>query len=217
MKTYLITGNDTGVGKTKVTSTFLKNFLNKGLSKIQVIKPIQTGVDSPLEGDIQWVLSETRNPTEVEGHTCFSFKKALAPHTAAQLEGKAEVTLQDVVQAVHALPKADIRIIEGAGGIASPFNSKGEDFLDMAKALKVDGLIIVIENRVGALGQAQMANHYIKNSGLNGYFWLNEVRMQHPEVLESNYSFIKNMETPLLAKQDFEADVPEYFNFECVS
>ena len=216
MKTYLITGNDTGIGKTKVTATFLKNFISKGFSNIQVIKPVESGVSSPIEGDVESILFELGNPTEVTGHTFFTFKKPLSPHTAAEAEGK-QVKIADITAAINELPEADIRIIEGAGGIATPINFGGEEWLDLAKELQVDGLIIVIENRLASINQARIMERYVKDCGLNCYFWLNEVRMQHSEVLESNYDFIKTMNTPILAKQDFEADEPVYSDVDFVS
>ncbi|ATW01819.1 dethiobiotin synthase [Candidatus Legionella polyplacis] len=103
-----ITGTDTNVGKTIVSSWIC---LHTGFS---YIKPIQTGYKHK-NTDAFTVKSLSNVFTYKENYI---FKKSLSPHLAAYYENKF-IRIDDI-----RLPNTNNLIIEGIGGVLVPINAK---------------------------------------------------------------------------------------------
>jgi dethiobiotin synthetase len=106
-KAYIVTGTDTGIGKTTVAA-----MLALALDGMYW-KPIQSGTDDGT--DRQRVQALTQLPNDRLLPECYVLSQPLSPHRAAELDGieiKAEAL---------ALPAVDrTLIIEGAGGLLVP-------------------------------------------------------------------------------------------------
>src|SRR5690606_25670715 len=87
--TCFVTGTDTGVGKTLVTSALLQAAQSQGLSTIG-LKPVAAGCEETAEGlrndDAMLLQQYTSIPLAYEQINPVSLKQAIAPHIAAALE-----------------------------------------------------------------------------------------------------------------------------------
>ncbi len=206
MKTIFVSGNDTGIGKTRAVRSLVQKLALENTS-VQVIKAVETGVTSEITGDAVWATEHCGQ--HVAAYRFFAFSAGLAPIQAARLEG-CRLSLDTLLQPFFKLPKVDYRIIEGAGGLAVPLDDKGFDWADFAHAVSADGVILVVEDRLGAINQARLLSHYAQAKRLPAYFWLNECRSQNDAVRSSNREEIEKLPFPLIARQRYDAEV-EYF------
>lgn len=192
MQTWFISGSDTGIGKTWITRALVAYCAEQGARTIQVIKPVETGVPPGEPLDARFAAAKPPEGVDVTGHTPLTFRAPLAPLEAAKRERRT-LTLDDLTAAVKALPRVDVRLIEGAGGIAVPLAKDGRDWLDFALALKVDELVLVVENRLGAINQARLLNAYCRKRFPKLRLILNQREPQPADVLESTWSTLASL------------------------
>ena len=185
MAVIFITGSDTGIGKTNVAGLLAREL--SALGDTQVIKPVESGSKAGRPADAPQAAGDWATPI-----TLFSFGPAQAPLAAAAQSGK-KLSLQNIVKAYQAVPPADHQIIEGAGGLAVPLDPLGLDWTDFAQTIKPDAVIIVVEDRLGAISQARLSVAYLKRN-YNGRIgvWLNTVgRTLSLETAQANRLGIK--------------------------
>ena len=207
MRRIFISGNDTGVGKTWVMRSLARHLASKG-AKVQVFKPVQTGVEANQPDDIETVVSGYE--TTIQGQVGASFPLPLAPLTAAAQAGK-RLSLESLCALEQALPTSPWRLIEGAGGLAVPIDPRGYDWADFTRAIRGDLTLLVVEDRLGAINQARLLGAYARSKGLQSGFWLNEVTKQTAAVRQSNREAIEALKNPpLWAMQSFENEQPEF-------
>lgn len=113
----LVTGTDTGVGKTVVTAAIAAAATSAGLS-VAVVKPAQTGTAGPEPADVavvQWLAAPAATVSLAE------FPEPLAPLVAARVAGAAPLPLEATVDVVRArAAEHDLVLVEGAGGLLVP-------------------------------------------------------------------------------------------------
>ncbi|MGI8731354.1 MAG: dethiobiotin synthase [Solirubrobacteraceae bacterium] len=143
----LVTGTDTGAGKTIVTAALCAAMRAAG-ERVAAHKPVVTGVgDSPQDGewprDHELLAAVTAaRPEQVCART---FAPSVSPHLAAELAGVA-IELDALVAAAHdAAARADVLVVEGVGGLLVPLG-EGHCVRDLAVRL---GLPLVIAARPG--------------------------------------------------------------------
>ncbi len=128
MNGLFITGTDTGVGKTMVTSLLLALARECGINAT-VMKPVQTG----------WPEDDDLSACGVEAtplHAPYRFKRPASPHLA----GKVAAT--KILSAYRELAKQyEYLLVEGAGGILVPLNTR-HTMLDLMKAMKLPSLVV---------------------------------------------------------------------------
>ena len=91
-----ITGNDTDIGKTFVTSIILSSFLNtsskKKYKKIAVVKPVESGVNKKNKSDLDFIEQFNKKNIEmtknVDFFNYYSFSNPISPYTASLIENK---------------------------------------------------------------------------------------------------------------------------------
>ena len=192
MKTILVSGNDTGVGKTWVVCA-LARALNARGRMVQVVKPVESGVSAEDLGDAQSAQADLEN---VSAHRFLALPEPLAPLTAAKRAG-VELSLAGLLSYFKDLPSADIRLVEGAGGLAVPLDEDGSDWSDFAKAIEVDCVVLVVENRLGAINQSRLLEHYAKMKQLPAVFVLNTIHALDEVVDASNREALAFLSYPL--------------------
>lgn len=129
-----VTGTDTGVGKTVVST-----ILARGLGAYYW-KPVQTGEIRDAEFVGRWIGTERIIP---EAHC---FPAPLSPHAAAQLAGE-RICVDEILQSQ---PSSNIPlVIEGAGGVLVPLNAK-ERLVDLMKALAAP-VVVVARTSLGTI------------------------------------------------------------------
>ena len=137
----LITGTDTGVGK-----TFVSALLCRARPASTYVKPVQTGLATD-EADADVVARMAGVPTR-QGR---AFGEALAPAVAARRAG-ATVTRAHLLDAFSGL--SDV-IGEGAGGLLVELGTDGTTVADLALDLDLP-LIVVSRPGLGTLNHTRL-------------------------------------------------------------
>jgi dethiobiotin synthetase len=128
VRVVVVTGTDTGVGKTIVSAALAA--LTPGSV---YVKPAQTGDDDDA-GTVGRLAG-------VETHVLGRFPEPLAPATAARRAGLPPVTPADVATYVEGLD-AEHLIVEGAGGLLVHFDDEGGTLADVARLLDAPVLVV---------------------------------------------------------------------------
>jgi dethiobiotin synthetase len=145
-QTLFITGTDTGVGKTVLTALLARLLRERGVH-VAALKPVCSGG----RDDARELRAAMGSALTLDEINPWHFRAPLAPVLAARRERK-RVTRAGVLAHVRAMQKRfDVLLIEGAGGLLSPF---GENFdsRDLIAALRATP-IVVGSNRLGAVNQ----------------------------------------------------------------
>jgi 8-amino-7-oxononanoate synthase len=196
MRAILVTGSDTGVGKTHATAALARLLAVNG-ARVQIVKVVETGATAESEGDAARAQRLAGGVGEV--FTLASFPVPLAPSSAAALAGQ-KLSLEILVKRAHALPLCDWRIFEGAGGIATPIDDHARDWADFATALEVDAVVIVVPDRLGAINQARLAFARAASAKLYAGVWLNATAPVGRDVADSNRAGLRAAGVPLWAE-----------------
>jgi dethiobiotin synthetase len=153
----LVTGTDTGVGKTYVTAALAAACLASG-RRVAVLKAVQTGDDD----DAAWIAA--RVPGIAVG-TALRYGAATAPSVAARLEDAPEPSLEPILAAARELrASSDGLLVEGSGGLLVPLNDR-ETFADLALALGLP-LVIVARPGLGTLNHTALTVAVAHSLGL---------------------------------------------------
>jgi dethiobiotin synthetase len=152
---YLITGTDTGVGKTFVTCGLVR--ATRALGKKSVgMKPLCTG-DSE---DVDKIAAANEHLLPHHMVNPIWFRQPLAPYAAALAENRT-VDIRNARETYSALAKEfEIVLVEGAGGLLVPILDH-YDFRDLAAEWEL-GIILVVANRLGALNHASLTVEAIR-------------------------------------------------------
>jgi dethiobiotin synthetase len=202
----LVSGNDTGIGKTFVCSFLCSQFANE--EDVFYLKPIETGSSSPQ--DAKHVKQANSNCLTA---THFQFSEPLSPGFAARKEGVL-ISFEEIARkALEDTGNHNISIIEGAGGLATPIDNNGNDWLDFANYLRVDYLILVVEDRLGAINQGRLLSSHLESSSLCTGIWLNETKPQDPTVKKSNLTALSLGPVPVWAVQSHGKKQPDFEEF----
>jgi 8-amino-7-oxononanoate synthase len=195
MRTLLVTGSDTGVGKTHVVGV-LARLCAAGGAKVQIVKIVETGTDHLPNGVGDAERARQLAGVDLAAFTLVSFPIPLSPPAAAARAG-AELSLERLVAQLGALPECDWRICEGAGGIATPVDDRGRDWADFAAALGTPAVVIVVPDRLGAINQGRLAYARAVQMGLSAGVWLNAAEPVDPMVAASNREGLSAAHVPL--------------------
>lgn len=197
MQSILVTGTDTGIGKTHVTGLIARLLSAQG--RVQVVKPVESGIGAGRPADAPLAAG-----TWAQSFTPFALPKPMAPLAAAADAGL-EITLEKLVAATRALPACDWRVIETAGGIAVPIDACGSDWADFARALAVNYVLCVVDDRLGAINQARLVASYCHAKGiLAAGVWLNAAHANpEPDIAKSNRRGIASCSLPLWGESSF--------------
>jgi dethiobiotin synthetase len=142
----VITGTDTGVGKTLLTA-LLTRFLSERGVNVAALKPVCSGGRS----DARLLRAASGGLLTLDEINPWHFRAPVAPALAARRERK-RVKRSQVVAHLRRLQKRfDVLLVEGAGGLLSPL---GNDFnsRDLIASLRAVP-IIVCPNRLGAVNR----------------------------------------------------------------
>ncbi len=185
---FFVTGTDTEVGKTWVSCRLLERAREVGLS-CYGLKPVAAGCEETAEGwrndDALQLMAASSVKLPYDTVNPVAFKAPIAPHIAAQQEGKV-ITLARLVGyvrgALSAHP-ADLILIEGAGGWRVPLNDR-EMLSALAKELELP-VIQVVGMKLGCISHALLTAEAIQKDGLR-YAGTMANCFGHMEVQEEN-------------------------------
>lgn len=170
---YFITGTDTGIGKTLISSALLHTLASMGI-RAAGMKPIAAGA-SLIEGawrnedaDMLAAAASVALPPELA--TPYLLKEATAPHIAASLEQVA-IDLDHIRHCYQqATAQADAVVVEGVGGFRVPLTDRF-DTADLAQMLGLP-VIMTVGLRLGCLNHALLTADAIAARGLTLAGWV---------------------------------------------
>ena len=162
---FWIVGTDTDIGKTLVTTYFMRYFQAKGENVIPY-KPVQTGIivenTKQYYGDTAFYQSFSEANLVEEHLNSYSFKEPASPHYAAMLEGsviKEEVILQHIKQLKSMY---DYVICEGAGGLYVPLNEqRNYHFLHLIQQSQLP-VVLVARTKIGTINHTLLSLEALK-------------------------------------------------------
>jgi dethiobiotin synthetase len=176
MKAFLVTGTDTGIGKTLVGCA-LAAALSRQM-RVSVLKPAETGcAQSPgglVPDDAVRLRAAAGDRDDLDLVCPFRYAEPLAPWLAAERAGRPIDTGRVRACFDTLAAGSDVVLVESAGGLLVPLTVK-YSFGDLAAELGLS-LIVVVGSRLGALNQALLTFECARKRGLpiTGYV-LNQI------------------------------------------
>ncbi|MGE2719918.1 dethiobiotin synthase [Mycolicibacterium celeriflavum] len=158
MSTLLITGTDTGVGKTVATAALACHARLSGVD-VAVCKPVQTG--SPQDDDLADV-GRLSGVTRLYGG--WRYPEPLAPAAAASRAGMTLPTRAELVESARSVA-ATLTLVEGAGGLLVEIGVKAT-LRDLAVDLGAPVLVVVAPG-LGTLNHTALTLEALAHQGLS--------------------------------------------------
>lgn len=162
-----VTGTDTGVGKTLVSSCLARAARARG--SVLAVKPVASGVDGEFGDDALRLGAAAGHAPVVYA----AFAAPLSPHRAAAAEGR---TVPDDVCDRIARLEADAVIVEGVGGWRVPLRTGSKPLwvVDLARATSgfvagphpAGSVVVVAADRLGALNHTLLTVEAVRGAGL---------------------------------------------------
>ena len=150
-----VTGTDTEIGKTLVSSAILHKLVASG-HRACGMKPVAAGaelVDGELHNEDADMLAAAGNvhlPQNIT--TPFMLREPCAPHIAAAIEGVSIEPVPIIAAYAEILAASDAVVVEGVGGFRVPF-SDTFDSAQLAEQLNLP-VILVVGMRLGCISHA---------------------------------------------------------------
>ncbi|MGE5450601.1 MAG: dethiobiotin synthase [Acidobacteriota bacterium] len=212
MTAVFVTGTDTGVGKTRVSTALLSAYGQRH-PRCVGMKPVAAGCDW-IDG--QWLNEDVvalRAASSLKVPPAFDNPYALpapvSPHIAAKLAGE-QIDLSHIEASFHALQQhADVVVVEGAGGFIVPLHEGPGEWVtsaDLACRLKIP-VVLVVGMRLGCLNHALLTQEAIVSRGLTLAGWVANVVDPHMAELDANLATLqRRVQAPLLAHWPWQPD-----------
>lgn len=160
----IVTGTDTGVGKTIVTAALAVVAGSTGT--VSVVKPVQTGVGTGDEGDAGVV----HQLSGCAVHEFTTLEDPLAPDSAARFKAVKIPPVAEYAARIRALAETDDAVIvEGAGGLLVRLDTDGGTVLDLAADLaRTHEVAVVVVSRagLGTLNHTELTVNALRDRGL---------------------------------------------------
>ena len=151
----IISGTDTGVGKTVLTALLVRHLRRQGINAL-ALKPFSSGSRS----DARILRAAQDSALALDQINPFHFPEPVAPLVAARKHNR-KVSLQRVLDWIRQT-SCDHLLIEGAGGLLTPL---GENFtlLDIINDLNAT-LVIVAPNKLGVINHTLLTRLVAKRA-----------------------------------------------------
>jgi dethiobiotin synthetase len=166
MTVLVVTGTDTGVGKTIATAALACHARLAGLD-VAVCKPVQTG-EADGDDDLAEVARLSGVSQLVSG---WRYPEPLAPVAAAQRAAMALPTRAELVELIRGMDEpGKLTVVEGAGGLLVEIGADGVTLRGLAVDLSAP-VLVVVKPGLGTLNHAALtlealASHVVSCAGL---------------------------------------------------
>lgn len=190
---YFVTGTDTDVGKTIIAAGLLAAANAKGFSTA-AIKPVAAGCERTPEGlrnaDALLLQRTMSLQLPYEQINPIAFEPAIAPHIAAQQAGLklSASRLAGICRGVL-LQRADLTLIEGAGGWRVPLSER--ELLSRLPAELGVPVIMVVGMRLGCINHALLTAEAIARDGRHLAGWVANRCVQAMSCYDENVATLK--------------------------
>ena len=219
---YFVTGTDTGVGKTRVSTALLRALHRAGHARVVGMKPVAAGCEwvEAEDGRSGHWLNEDVTAVRAAGTLAvpsqfdnpYAFPDPVSPHIAARRAGEC-IDLDHLESTFHALRQhADAVVVEGAGGFIVPLHDRDDDAsadrdgpgwvtsADLAVRLRLP-VILVVGLRLGCLNHALLTQEAVLSRGLTLAGWVaNLIDPDMPEQEANVATLRRRLQAPMLAR-----------------
>jgi dethiobiotin synthetase len=220
---YFITGTDTEIGKTLISSALIHALARKGL-RVAAMKPVAAGAvfrDGFWHNeDADLLAAEATADLPPELATPFLLREPAAPHIAAELEHVA-IDIGHILQCYdQAALQADAVVVEGVGGFCVPLTDKIST-ADLSQQLGLP-VIMVVGLRLGCINHALLTADALAARGLMLCGWVANWVDPDMRHAEANVAALQaRLPAPLLGivprlVQASAAAAAEYIDFSCL-
>lgn len=195
-----VTGTDTEIGKTLISSAMLYALTREGV-RAAGMKPVAAGAverDGVWHNDDVDRLNAAGNvKLQPETVTPYLWREPIAPHIAAQRAG-VQMFSSRILQAYEQMRKeCDAVVVEGVGGFCVPL-SDYFDTADLAGELNLP-VVMVVGLRLGCINHALLTVQAIAAQGLELAGWVaNTVDADMPFVQENIDALRRRLSAPML-------------------
>jgi len=207
-KGYFVTGTDTGVGKTRVSTALIHALRNQGL-QVSGMKPVASGCEN-IKGvltnsDADCLIKASNGDTDYDLICPYRFVEPVAPHIAAKNAG-IEISIEHILECYQQLRStSDAVIVEGVGGWQVPI-SETETMSDVAIELGLT-VIIVVGGRLGCINHALLTADGVMASGLTVAGWVfNQIDPDMQELASVKRSLENRMPGTLIADMPWQTN-----------
>jgi dethiobiotin synthetase len=148
-RVLFVTGTNTSVGKTVVSSLLTRYLIDTGKT-VRAVKPLCAGG----RDDAVALRAAQDNRLTMDEINPWYFQSSITPLLAARRRRK-KIKLDEVLEFLdHAKKGSDVLLVEGAGGLLSPLG-EGFSSRELIMATKATP-IIVCPNRLGAINLSRL-------------------------------------------------------------
>jgi len=194
--TFFVTGTDTEVGKTWVSCRLLAQASRNGLS-CYGLKPVAAGCEKTEQGlrneDALALMQYSTVKIDYDIVNPVALEEAIAPHIAAQRQGKQLriPRIEGYVNGALLAYKADLVLVEGAGGWRVPVNA-GEMLSELAVRMKLP-VILVVGMKLGCISHALLTVEAIIRDGCQLAGWVANDLGEPMPMLEENIATLETL------------------------
>jgi len=148
-RVLFVTGTNTSVGKTVISSLLTRYLLDRGMD-VRAVKPLCAGG----RDDAVALRAAQGNRLKLDEINPWCFQSSITPLLAARRRRK-PIRKAEVLRFLQQAQKAcDVLLVEGAGGLLSPL---GEGFSSRELILALNATpIVVCPNRLGAINVSRL-------------------------------------------------------------
>ena len=207
-KRIFVTGTDTGVGKTLISSALLHYYRERGV-KAAGYKPVAAGcevTDAGLRNDDAMQLhANSMAGLRYEDINPVALLPPIAPSIAARQMGQT-VSVANLSAGADSLSQGLQRlVIEGAGGWKVPLNDK--ETFDALAVKQQAAVILVVGLRLGCINHGLLTADAIVASGLQLVGWVaNVIDPDMPFVEENILELRQRIQAPLLGTIPYQSE-----------
>lgn len=220
---YFVTGTDTEIGKTLISSALLHALVRTG-ARAAGMKPVAAGTQwrdgAWRNEDVDSLANEANVAVSQELTTPYLLREAAAPHIAAQREQRT-IDLAHIRRCYEQVAQeADAVVVEGVGGFCVPL-SDDADTADLAAQLGLP-VIMTVGLRLGCINHALLTAQAIAARGLTLAGWVaNRVDGGMMFAEENAAAIGARLSAPLLGivprlASPTAAAAAEYLDFSCL-
>ncbi|MED4533295.1 dethiobiotin synthase [Metabacillus fastidiosus] len=195
MVSLFITGTDTDVGKTVVTSLLTAYFHKKGQNVIPY-KPVQSGaleVEGKLVAPDIEIYKRALPKVNEKMINTYLLKKASSPHLAAR-EENIQIYPSVIIENIRLLEKQhDIVLVEGAGGLIVPLKDDGYSIIHLIKDANIP-VLLVARAGLGTINHTILSVMAMREAGIEiAGIIMNQLAKEDQVIEQDNRKMIEKI------------------------
>jgi dethiobiotin synthetase len=158
----IVSGTDTGVGKTVVAAAIAALAAARGAT-VAAVKPVQTGLAPGEPGDLA-AIGQLAGITDLDEYA--RYPDPLSPAAAARRARQPALDFTTAARRISELGESRrLVIVEGAGGLLVRYDEEGSTIADLARMLHAPVLVVCHAN-LGTLNHTALTLEVLAGHGL---------------------------------------------------